>query len=192
MDSRLRVKVMYILVTLAHRIQHQICKLFSLNMNVCSVLYVNNNSVLETHLKLSGKDSSITSPLLTLTFLSMPLSPVCLQTERFERHFLFARFILRPAGVMELVVCKQLMQPQCQKWWFVIHRWYIIIIWNVTLLNRPALVDVVILPVLGFLWSSTHLHTRSQTQANDTLFPVMRCFFFCLLFSLPSSVVAFI
>lgn len=38
------------------------------------------------------KESSITGTLLTLTFLSMPLSPVCLQTERFERHFLFARF----------------------------------------------------------------------------------------------------
>lgn len=51
-----------------------------------------------THLMLSGKQSSIISLPLTLTFLSMPLSPVCLQTERFERHFLFAPFYLPSWG----------------------------------------------------------------------------------------------
>lgn len=89
---------------------------------------------------------------------------------------------------MELVVCKQLMQPQCQKWWFVIHRWYIIIIWNVTLLNCPASVDVVILSVLWFLWSCPVLpfphapsNRQKQKNAQDIVaFPVI-CVFFLLL-----------
>lgn len=78
---------------------------------------------------------------------------------------------------MELVVCKQLMQPQCQKWWFVIHRWYIIIIWNVTLLNCPALVDVVILSVLGFLWSYFHTHKKKCTS-----WTIVSCNMFCVFF----------
>ena len=75
---------------------------------------------------------------------------------------------------MELVVCKQLMQPQCQKWWFVIRRWYIIIIWNVTLLNCPA--SVLVLSVLGFLWSS-RFHTHKQMLHN-----MCPCFPSCVLF----------
>lgn len=82
---------------------------------------------------------------------------------------------------MELVVCKQLMQPQCQKWWFVIHRWYIIIIWNVTLLNCPASVDVVILSVLGFLWSYFHMHTQKRNTQAVPPFPVICSVFFFVL-----------
>lgn len=91
---------------------------------------------------------------------------------------------------MELVACKQLMQPRCQKWCFVIRWWCIIIIWVAALPNCSST-----LRLRGAVSRNAHIFLRLsvpsfvvEMEHGKPNFPTnkhLSFFFLCWVFSLP-------